>query len=64
MAILANFVRVITLILITYHLGNEAAQGFLHQFAGMTMFAVALAGTIAIDTLLTRWLDARAEARA
>lgn len=50
-AILANFVRVLLLILITYFLGDAAAQGFLHGFAGMTMFTVALLGIFAIDTL-------------
>ncbi len=54
MAILANFVRVLLLVLITYYLGNDAAQGFLHQFAGMTMFVVALSGTIAFDAILER----------
>lgn len=58
MAVLANFVRVILLVLITYYLGNEAAQGFLHQFAGMMMFVVALLGTMAFDGLLGRfWPD-------
>lgn len=50
-AILANFVRVLLLILITYFFGDAAAQGFLHGFAGMTMFTVALLGIFAIDTL-------------
>lgn len=59
MAVLANFTRVILLILITYYLGNEAAQGFLHQFAGMVMFIVALTGTIAFDGLLGRIWPAR-----
>lgn len=54
LAVLANFVRVLLLALITYYLGNDAAQGFLHQFAGITMFAVALFGTIAFDSVLTR----------
>jgi exosortase len=49
MAIFANFVRVILLVLITYYLGNDVAQGFLHEFAGLTMFVVAVAGTIAFD---------------
>ena len=55
MAVLANFVRVLLLVLITYYLGNDAAQGFLHQFAGMTMFVVALVGTMALDALFSRW---------
>ncbi|MDO6413533.1 exosortase V [Sphingomonas sp. BIUV-7] len=50
-AVLANFVRVLVLILITYFFGDAAAQGFLHGFAGMTMFTVALLGIFAIDTL-------------
>lgn len=41
-ALIANFVRVLTLILLTYHFGEAAAQGFLHNFAGVFMFAVAL----------------------
>jgi exosortase len=54
MALLANFVRVLILILITYYFGDGAAQGFLHVFAGMTMFAVALLGLMAVDELATR----------
>lgn len=54
MAILANLCRVMLLVLITFYLGNDAAQGFLHQFAGMTMFVVALAGTMAFDALAER----------
>lgn len=50
-AVLANFVRVLLLILITYYMGDAAAQGFLHGFAGMTMFTVALLGIFAIDML-------------
>ena len=41
-ALLANFIRVLILILLTYHFGEAAAQGFLHNFAGVFMFAVAL----------------------
>lgn len=50
-AILANFVRVLLLILITDFLGDAWAQGFLHGFAGMVMFAVALLGIFGIDRL-------------
>ena len=37
--------------LITYHLGDAAAQGFLHDFAGLLMFAVALFTIFGIDKL-------------
>lgn len=50
-AILANFIRVIALILITHHLGDEAAQGFLHSFSGITMFLFSVLGIFAVDAL-------------
>jgi len=34
----ANVIRVLTLALITFYLGDEAGQGFLHGFAGMVLF--------------------------
>jgi exosortase len=49
MAVLGNFIRVIALILITYYFGDSAAQGFLHEFAGLTMFTVALGGVLLCD---------------
>ena len=58
-AVFSNFVRVILLILITYYLGESAAQGFLHDFAGLTMFAVALLTIFAVDHLFTRLLHLR-----
>jgi len=50
-AIFANFIRVMLLILLTYYGGNEMAQGFLHQFAGITMFMTALLTMIGVDLL-------------
>ncbi len=52
-AMFANLVRVLLLVLITYHFGNAAAQGFLHSTAGMIMFVVALLSIFAVDKLLT-----------
>jgi exosortase len=52
-AMFANFVRVIALVLITYYFGEAAAQGFVHDFAGLLMFAVALFAVFAIDKLAT-----------
>ncbi len=49
MAIAANFVRVLVLVLITHYLGDRAAQGFLHEFAGLTMFTVAMGGVFLFD---------------
>jgi exosortase len=52
-ALLANLVRVVILVLITYHWGNAAAQGFLHSTAGLVMFATALIGIFMVDGLMT-----------
>lgn len=51
-ALIANFFRVLILILLTYHAGEAAAQGFLHNFAGIVMFAIALATIFALDVVL------------
>jgi exosortase len=50
-AVLANFVRVLALIMITHYLGDEAAQGFLHSFSGLTMFLFSVLGIFAVDAL-------------
>lgn len=49
-AVLANLVRVLILVLLTYHAGEAAGQGFLHAFAGLTTFVAALLFLIAADT--------------
>lgn len=50
----SNVLRVCTLALITYHMGDEAGQGFLHNFSGMVLFLTALILIIAVDTLIQR----------
>lgn len=45
----ANVIRVIFLVLVTYHLGDEAGQGFLHGLAGMVLFVAALLLLFVID---------------
>jgi exosortase B len=52
----SNVTRVIVLVLITYHFGDEAGQGFVHGFAGILLFMVATALTIASDSLLGLFL--------
>jgi exosortase B len=54
----ANCIRVIFLALLTYHFGDEVGQGFLHGFAGIVLFVVALLLIISIDTML-RLMSAR-----
>lgn len=59
-AIVANIIRVVGLILITYFFGDAAAQGFMHSTTGMVMFVLGLLLIIAFDQLLSRWLPKRA----
>jgi exosortase B len=53
-ALVANVARVLILTLITFYLGEEAGESFLHGFAGMTLFATALLLLLGIDVLLQR----------
>ncbi|TXI22736.1 MAG: exosortase B [Roseateles sp.] len=48
----ANIVRVMILVLVTYHFGDAAGQGFMHGFAGMVLFMVALVLILSVDKLL------------
>ena len=58
-AFIANMCRVIVLVLVTYHLGDEAGQGFLHGAAGFVLMLVALAAFFALDALLSLVLKHR-----
>lgn len=51
-AFAANIVRVMILVLVTYHFGDEAGQGFVHGFAGMVLFMVALMLMLMLDRIL------------
>jgi exosortase B len=48
-AFAANIIRVLILVLVTYHFGDEAGQGFVHGFAGMVLFMVALMLILMVD---------------
>jgi len=52
-------VRVIILILVTYHFGDEAGQGFVHTFAGMVLFGVGLVMMLITDHILGRVMGAK-----
>ncbi|HEY4083236.1 MAG TPA: exosortase B [Burkholderiaceae bacterium] len=51
-AFCANVTRVIILVLVTYYFGDEAGQGFVHGFAGMVLFMVALMLMLVYDRIL------------
>ena len=55
-AFVANVIRVLILIMVTYYMGDEAGQGFVHTFAGMVLFGVGLVMMLFTDSLLGRLL--------
>lgn len=54
-AIFVNLIRVLTLILITYHFGDAVAQGFIHNFAGIVLFGLSLSLMVLVDFLIRRF---------
>lgn len=60
---ISNVTRVIILVLITFYLGDEAGQGFAHEFAGLVLFLVALVLTYGFDRLLAYRVDDEGGAR-
>jgi len=48
----ANVIRVMVLTLVTYYFGDEAGQGFVHGFAGLVLFVVALTLIISVDSFI------------
>lgn len=60
---IANVTRVIVLILVTYHFGDEAGQGFIHTFAGLLLFGAGLMMMLGADSMLGRILGKRHGAR-
>jgi exosortase B len=48
----ANVLRVLILVLVTYHFGNDAGQGFAHRFAGIALFLAGFALMAATDKIL------------
>jgi exosortase B len=51
-AFVANVARVMILVLVTYYFGDAAGQGFVHGFAGMVLFMVALMLMLVYDKIL------------
>jgi exosortase len=60
-AILANVLRIVTLILLTYFFGDAVGQGFLHVTAGLFLFALSLILMFAIDNVASRFLRPKLE---
>lgn len=56
-AFVANITRVVILVLVTYHFGDAAGQGFVHDFAGIVLFMVALVLMLAVDKGLNLFFE-------
>lgn len=63
-AFIANIIRVVILVLVTFHLGDEAGQGFLHGVAGMVLMLAALGIFFLLDAVLKVALRRRGAAAA
>jgi exosortase B len=57
-AFVANILRVIILVLVTYHLGDAAGQGFLHGAAGIVLMVAALLLFFCLDFVLAHFITA------
>ncbi len=55
---IANVTRVIVLVLVTYYFGDEAGQGFVHDFSGLVLFGISLVCIYFIDLTVGRFFDA------
>ena len=58
-AIVANVIRIVFLILLTYYFGDAVGQGFLHVSAGLFLFALSLLLMFLIDSVVSRIWPAR-----
>ncbi|MDD5736915.1 MAG: exosortase/archaeosortase family protein [Candidatus Omnitrophica bacterium] len=59
LALFGNLVRVITLCLLTYHKGEEVAQGFFHYFSGGVIFVIMIIGLLLIEFIMEKYEDKR-----
>lgn len=63
-ALLANGVRVVVLLLVTYYWGDAVGQAFWHDVAGLVLYVSAFGFLVLSDGLLFRWVQSSANAAA
>jgi exosortase len=56
-AVAANVLRIITLVLLTYFFGDAVGQGFLHITAGLVLFVISLLIMFGVDSVASRLLQ-------
>jgi exosortase len=52
LATIGNLARIIALCLVTFYFGEEAGQGFFHNFSGMVVFLIIILGLMALEKKL------------
>ena len=57
----SNVLRVIALVLVTYYLGDEVGQGFVHDFAGILLFMAATMLTVGVDAFLGLFFESKSK---
>ena len=53
LALLANVIRIVLLLLVAFVYGSEIATGKFHDFSGFLVFVFALSGLIIVGRLLS-----------
>ncbi len=53
-ALFGNLIRVMTLCLVTFYLGKEAAEGFFHYFSGGVIFLIMIVCLMGLENLLNK----------
>ena len=51
-ALMGNFIRVLSICLITYYFGAAAGQGFFHKFSGIVVFVIMVLGLVGFESIL------------
>lgn len=54
LALIGNVIRVLTLCLVTYYLGHEAAEGFFHDFSGGLIFLILIVGLLGLEFIIDK----------
>jgi exosortase/archaeosortase family protein len=52
LALLGNLIRVISMCLFTYYIGENFAQKYFHDYSGIVMFLLVISGLIGTESLL------------
>jgi len=61
-ALLGNLIRVMTLCLVTFYAGHEAAEGFFHDFSGAVIFLITISCLMALEHVIDKYQERRGNA--